>query len=398
MTELDLIVCAIKNIQSSTELSGNRFTALTESLHVAALTCDACGRITSSNQHSLRVLHTTAAEVKNLYVTDLLGGEELNLAQRLKFRIHIPDMQLIDAVLLDARGQSHRVAMVLHRLDKTRSRAAGALIILVPDSKRCALRKALNQSGAAADYVSYFLSQAQEAERKRIASDLHDGLGQVLTMLKFRVEESLIRLASDQIEEVNGILKEVVIQLRGAVGDVRRISTELRPSMLDDLGLVPTVVWLCRQFEATHAGIKVTLDEKINEESIPIPVKIPIFRLIQEALNNIAKHAHATNVFIYLRVHHNGFLVEIVDNGVGFDSERLTNGASCLLGVGINSMRDRVEGSHGTFRIRSYAGTGTAISAVWGPGCEDVQWQDLKIAEDESDFSEVENLEFALAG
>ena len=386
MTELDLIVCAIKNIQAHAELAGGRFAALTDSLNVAALVCDAEGKITSVNRQGLKMLHRDGAEVLNLQVADILVHMGMDLVDRMRVQPGALGRRPLDGFFIDTGGTRHRVSMLVHPLDVTDSGAGHAMIVLVPENKRVALYQALTQSGSDYDYLSNFLLLAQESERKRIASDLHDGLGQVLTMLKFRVEDALIRLDADKADESRAILKEVVGQLRAAVGEVRRISAELRPSMLDDLGLLPTLQWLCRQFEAAHTCISVTLDERIKEENIPITVKTPMFRLIQEAMNNVAKHSHATSVYIYLQARDDGLLVGVVDNGIGFDSERLTSGAACLLGVGINSMRERVEASQGVFRIRSHAGSGTAISAVWGSCRDDFQWADVGLLENYGQF------------
>ena len=386
MTELDLVVCAIKNIQAHSEISGGRFAALTDLLKVATLICDQGGNITSVNQHGLKMLSAKGADVLNLQLADVLLHAGMELIDRMRVQPGSLGARPIDDVLMDTRGARQRVSMLVHPLDLADSGAVHAMIILVPEKKRAALYQAFARSGSSHDYLSNFLLLTQEAERKRIAADLHDGLGQVLTMLKFRVEDALIRLEADKVDETKGILKEVVVQLRGTVGEVRRISTELRPSMLDDLGLLPTMQWFCRQFEAAHTGISVILDDKIQEDDIPVPVKVPMFRLIQEAMNNVAKHAYATNVFIYLRIHHGGLLVGIVDNGVGFDADRLILGASCLLGVGINSMRERVEASQGIFRIRSHAGSGTAVSAVWGTSHEEFEWSGTSLLENEEQF------------
>lgn len=386
MTELDLIVCAVKNIQTHAELVCGRFATLTDSLSVAALICDKKGKISVVNRQGLGMMHASEGDSPNLKLSDILVYMGLNLVDRMRVQPRTLDRRPIDGFLIDIGGARHRISMLVHPIDVTDSGAEHAVIILAPEHKRAALYQALTRSGSAHDYLSNFLLLAQESERKRIASDLHDGLGQVLTMLKFRVEDALIRLEADKVDESKDILKEVVGQLRGAVGEVRRISTELRPRMLDDLGLLPTLQWLCRQFEAAHTGISVTLEEKIAEEKIPIPMKTPMFRMIQEAMNNVAKHARATNVFIYLKDYHDGVVVGVVDNGIGFDAERLTSGTACLLGVGINSMRERVEASRGVFRIRSHAGSGTAISAAWGSCHDDFQLTGVDFPESGAQF------------
>jgi two-component system NarL family sensor kinase len=212
------------------------------------------------------------------------------------------------------------------------------------------------------------LQQAIEGERKRIANDLHDGLGQSLTTVKLRVENALIKLGKGEKQESAMMLTDVVRQLQNAIGEVRRIATELRPSMLDDLGLMPTLRWLARQFNEAHEGISLHLDISVAEADIPQEIKTIVYRLVQEALTNVSKHSNAGSVFIYLRNPSGGFKVGIVDNGVGFDSTRVMSAQYCFTGNGINSMRERVEVSGGQFKIRSLENSGTAVTAVWGGG------------------------------
>jgi len=205
-----------------------------------------------------------------------------------------------------------------------------------------------------------------EEERKRIAGDLHDGLGQSLSLIKMRVENARVALNAQEIDNTKEILADVALQLRSAIGEVRRIATELRPAMLDDLGLIPTLEWLARQFQAAHTGIAFHMELDITEGSVPTPIKTVVFRLIQEALSNVAKHASASSVYFYVRSEENVMKVGIVDNGAGFEPGQLLSGKFCLLGTGVNSMRERVEVSGGKFKIRSHIGAGTAVTASWG--------------------------------
>jgi two-component system, NarL family, sensor kinase len=369
MTELDLIINAIKNIKTYGEVGIGRFAKLSELLKIAILICDRKGQIVFANQSGLNMLQANAFEVLNLQLTDVLQHSGPGLIDRMKSWSNSLGVLPFDDFLTDAQGIKQRVSLLVHPLDLVDSGAMYVLMVVVPETQRTALYKAFSGAGATQDYLVNFLLLAQDAERKRIASDLHDGLGQVLTMMKFRVENALMQLDVDKAATIT-ILKEVIGQLRGAVGEVRRISTELRPAMLDDLGLLHTLQWFCKQFEAAHTGIHVTFDNKLAEEDIPIQIKIPMFRLIQEAMNNVVKHADASKVSISLRIDHGGLLVAVTDNGVGFDSDRAGVGATCLLGIGLNSMRERIEAAHGVFHIRSHAGSGTAISAVWRLGKE----------------------------
>jgi two-component system, NarL family, sensor kinase len=374
MTELDLVVSAMKNIQNHSELWGGRFLALTHSLEVAVLFVDGAGRITVANDTVLRLLGGSGGDVVGRTTSDFLGQLGDTLTKCLSDGSCSLQSEPLDGYLTDLSRHHHKVSVLVHPVNTDGTAPERAMLLVVSDHKRHALVQALSRAGSSYDYLANFLLMARDDERKRIASDLHDGLGQVLTMLKFRVEDALIRLGTNRVDESQAILHEVVQELRGAVGEVRRISTELRPSMLDDLGLLPTLQWFARQFEAAHAGVKVTLDIRLDEESIPVTIKTSVFRLIQEAMNNVAKHAQATSVFIYLRVYRGAFMVGVVDNGIGFEAGRVLAGQACLLGVGLNSMRERVEASGGTFKIKSHAGSGTSVSAIWGEPEEDFAW------------------------
>lgn len=374
MTELDLVVSAMKNIQNHAELQGERFLALTNSLEVAVLFVDGQGRITVANEPALKFLGGGAGDIAGRTAADVLGRLGDTLTEGLANVSGSLQIEPLDGYLTDFSHQHHKVAVLVHPVHADGASPEGAMLLVVPDHKRHALVHALSQVGSTSDHVASLLLMARDDERKRIASDLHDGLGQVLTMLKFRVEDALIRIGAGRVDESQGILHDVVNELRGAVGEVRRISTELRPSMLDDLGLLPTLKWFARQFEAAHAGVKVTLDLRLDEESVPVTIRTSVFRLIQEAMNNVAKHAQATNVFIYMRVDRGAYMVGVVDNGIGFEASRVLAGQACLLGVGLNSMRERVEASGGKFKIKSHVDSGTSVSAIWGEPDEDFTW------------------------
>jgi two-component system, NarL family, sensor kinase len=366
MTEIDLIVSAIQNSQTHSDFLGDRFIALTDSLDVATLFCDIDGRISFINLSGLKMLKTSASEFGQVQIADIFGSWSEEFLHDLKAKPFELISKPFDCKLFDLSGRITSISVLAHPLDISSNGAAHAMLILIPENKRQALHQALTGSGSSLDYLSNFLLLAQEAERKRIAADLHDGLGQVLTMIKLRVENSLMQLKSGKTEESSNILRDVVIELRNAVGEVRRISTQLRPSMLDDLGLIPTLQWFADQFDAAHAGIRVYLDIKAEEESIPVSIKTSVFRLIQEATNNIAKHSKASRTLIRLRSDQKGILVEIIDNGVGFEADLLLSRGACLLGIGINSMKERVMASKGTFVLKSYVGRGTMVSAAWG--------------------------------
>ena len=166
---------------------------------------------------------------------------------------------------------------------------------------------------ASEQQVRFFAAQylaAQEQERKRIAGELHDSLASTLVAAKYRLEK-MAREMETGIDP-GGTLEEVINILGGLNKEVRRIMVDLRPAVLDDLGLLPALNWLCREFEKTYEPIRVEKQTALAESDLEEALKTPIFRLTQEALNNVAKHSGASLVIIHLgkaepdRLNHQG--------------------------------------------------------------------------------------------
>jgi signal transduction histidine kinase len=194
--------------------------------------------------------------------------------------------------------------------------------------------------------------QAQELERTRLARELHDETGQALTsiLLGLKPLEDLVDAAArPAVAEVRAL---VVSTLQ----DVRRLAVELRPSALDDLGLVPALRRLAQTVAET--GLQVDLEAHIGDERLPEPVETALYRIVQEAVTNVAKHAGAEHLSITL-MRKNGSVVAIVeDDGKGFDPERARSD-----GLGLVGMRERLALVGGTLRIEAAAGAGTTIAA-----------------------------------
>jgi PAS domain S-box-containing protein len=171
--------------------------------------------------------------------------------------------------------------------------------------------------------LSSRLLRAQEEERKRIALELHDGIGQSLSAIKFTVENAIRKMGREQSKEVTKSLEVVIPTVQGAVEEVRRISKNLRPSILDDLGIFTTISWFVREFEAIYPGIRIEKQIGILENDVPDSLKIVIYRILQEAFTNIAKHSQANLVRLSLGGIESHVELTIHDNGVGFDVEQV---------------------------------------------------------------------------
>jgi PAS domain S-box-containing protein len=213
--------------------------------------------------------------------------------------------------------------------------------------------------------LSSKLMSVQEDERKRVALEVHDVLGSSLIAIKFKAEEAVYHLSKDGTSHMSKLLEALTTLVHDAIKEVRRIQDDLRPPHLDDLGIVATLAWFCRRFETIYSGIEVGQKVTIREEEVPDHLKVAIFRITQEAMNNIAKHAKAESVYLGLRKVNNTIELSIKDNGEGFDPESLPSGALLKKGLGLSSMNERAKFSGGSFSIDSVKGKGTIIRAVW---------------------------------
>ena len=224
----------------------------------------------------------------------------------------------------------------------------------------------LKRSERALRVLSARLLTAQEQERKRIAAELHDGLGQSLSAIKFNLESSLGSLPPDAAGRGSEIIKKTITRVRDAVDEIRRISMDLRPLILDDLGILATIDWFSREFQRIYPHVKIAKRVTVAEEHVPGVLKIVIYRVMQEALNNVAKHAGASRVSLELM--HNGTDLEfrIIDNGCGFDPRTCTGANEGRnKGIGLQSMRERAELTGGVLEIESSVGEGTRIEVLW---------------------------------
>ncbi|NTV44014.1 MAG: PAS domain S-box protein, partial [Syntrophobacteraceae bacterium] len=224
---------------------------------------------------------------------------------------------------------------------------------------------ALRDSEKQLRHMSSQLLSAQEKERKRIASELHDSVGQQLTAIKFGLENSLQLVRKKREDAVVERLETLLPIVRDTLREVRRISKDLRPSLLDDLGILATIDWFCREFQAVYTGIEVQKEIGIHEEEIVVPLKIIIFRIVQEAFNNVAKHSGAQTVRLSLRSVGREILLKIQDDGRGIDGGKEAGGKHPRAGLGLASMKERTELSGGAFSVDSAFGGGTCICATW---------------------------------
>jgi PAS domain S-box-containing protein len=225
--------------------------------------------------------------------------------------------------------------------------------------------EALRESEKELRFLSSELLEAQEKERARLARELHDGIGQALSTIKVRVE-TLLRLAKSDLSRIEEEdLASLVSMIRQTVEEVRNTSMDLRPSTLDSLGIVPTIDWFSREFQTTYPYMQIEKEIDLRETEVPDPLKIVIYRIVQEACNNAAKHSGAKIMQISLAKVTGEIRLVVKDNGRGFDVEDVLSADAAKRGFGLTSMKERTELSGGAFFIESGIAKGTTVQATW---------------------------------
>jgi signal transduction histidine kinase len=198
------------------------------------------------------------------------------------------------------------------------------------------------------------LVATREEERRRLRRDLHDGLGAQLAGLNVQAG-TIRRLIPSDPDAADELVVELREELRGAISDIRRLVYDLRPPALDDLGLVEALRQLAERYDSKDAPLRVVVEVPEDLPNLPAAVEVAVYRITQEALTNVARHARATTCVVRLAVN-DDVALEIVDDGVGIPSGRSA-------GVGLSSMHERAEELGGSCTVEISPGGGTRVLA-----------------------------------
>ena len=225
------------------------------------------------------------------------------------------------------------------------------------------IENALRESQQALRALTLKIVDTQENERRQISKELHDSIGASLAAIKYAIEGRLVHMGASPPEDIFP-LEKVVAHLSETIKEVRRISASLRPSMLDDLGLLSTIDWYCRNSGEMYVGIRIDTHIEAAEADIPGPAKIIIYRVLQEAVNNALKHSGAESVQVHLLSRFKEIRLCIADDGCGFRLQDAANNSDALTGFGLAGMRDRAAMAGGHLTIDSCPGAGTTVCLV----------------------------------
>ena len=207
-------------------------------------------------------------------------------------------------------------------------------------------------------HLSGRLVRAQEDERRSIARELHDEIGQALTAVD--VELSVAERAITPDGRAVSAIKEARVVTQRALAGVRDLSQLLRPSMLDDFGLPDTLKWYLRKF-SDRTGVRTELIAERLTDRLPIDIEVCVYRAIQEAVTNVSRHARATSCHVFVQRLASSIIVTVEDDGVGLQTVENGNGAK-RDGLGLVGIRERVSDLGGAFRIDGQSGKGTRLT------------------------------------
>ena len=209
--------------------------------------------------------------------------------------------------------------------------------------------------------LSIQLINAQEAERARLSRELHDELGQALTAVSLDLAEVTNELPPEVACRLGEKLVEARMLTNQALDQVRRLALDLRPGILDDLGLMATLRWFLNRWTKTY-GVEVELKAPDPDERLSPDIETALYRIIQEATTNVAKHARASRVRVHLERRRSTISACIEDDGCGFEADGISVRETPGFGVGLLGMRERVALLQGRFDLWSQPGHGTRLS------------------------------------
>jgi PAS domain S-box-containing protein len=290
------------------------------------------------------IIYEEDSKAVNKTAGDLMKGmvdRNINLNRNRTKDGNVIYCEWYNSVLRDERGNVITILSLVHNV-----------------TKRIKAEETLKQSYEEIRRLTEHLQNIREEERTHIARDIHDELGGQLTVMKMDASW----LSKKLVDEKDGVKQRIgnLMDIMGTmVKSVRRISSELRPSSLDNLGLTATIEWHLEEFEK-RSGIKALFNKQKEELDIPDSLKNGLFRIFQESLTNVARHSWAKHVKVELLQKDGQVTLSIVDDGKGFDQEK----AAKMKTLGILGMKERTAMMGGSYGIKTKPGLGTTVTVI----------------------------------
>jgi PAS domain S-box-containing protein len=334
--------------------SEREYRELFENAHDAILVQDLDGRIVIANEAGFKLGGYAEQELLGKHVRDFLTPEGLKMAREVGQR-------LLQGEVIDEAYDQQFV-----RRDRTLAHVKLTTSLITSNGQPRAFQhiaRDITEEKRLEENMRFYLEQvtrAQEEERKRIARELHDDTAQELVALSRQVETFALvsgRLSKHQLE----VLEEIEGQIDKILEGVRRFSQDLRPSVLDDLGLLPALQWLAADVEA-HFGIDVGMAVVGSERRFSPEVELLLFRVAQEAMRNVWRHAEASRAWLTVEFDESKTTLTISDNGKGFEVPKRAGDLAEVGKLGLAGMEERARLIGGTLRLQSKPGEGSIVT------------------------------------
>lgn len=316
-----------------------------------------------SDQLAKRSLAESATDASNPAFVRVLPAEiasrvwEFQYSAKKNVIISDTDRMLPPLILAGGLLSSLLLFGMFYSLASSHSRAVEIANEITKDLRES--EKELRASTEQLQALSRRLVDVQESERRQFSRELHDRVGQNLTALSISVDILKTQLSGNGSEAVRTRLNDAATLLESTAGSIENVMSELRPPMLDDYGLLPALQWYANEFSG-RTGIQVNVEGDERMDRLPQESEIALFRITQEALNNIAKHAHATRVDIALEHSGTQIVMSVADDGVGLDAAPAPMSRR-RPGLGMVTMRERTQAVGGRFEIGAASGRGTRV-------------------------------------
>jgi PAS domain S-box-containing protein len=348
-------------LRAAIEESDDQLRHVMQSVQNAIVVFDAERRVITFNQGAEQLFGIPATAAVDRRIDELLAAR-LDIPQYQTLRRHIEEsaraaspQPRIELIELLRDGEPRPVELSLWSTIVRGKMLLTAVFRSLADQRRA--ERELLESNRQLHKLSAALENAREEERTRISREMHDELGQLLTGIRMEISW-LDRHLGGEPEALSGKIDAIKGLIDQTIAATRRISSELRPLILDHLGFAAAAAWYVDQF-TNHTGLQVTLDLPEDEPPQGSPVATALFRLLQESLTNIVRHAKASQASVRLFRDDGYWRLAIEDDGQGFDPV----GKWRRAGIGLLGMRERVEMLRGNLSIVSAPGQGTLIEA-----------------------------------
>jgi len=345
-----------KRAEEEIRASEERYRHLFENLNDAALLADAeTGQILETNQRGEVLLGMSRNEIIGMHQSALHPPDRTEEYKQ-RFAAHVAKGHAADYEGEVVRKDGTIIPASIRASPLTIGGRRLVLGLFHDITERKQAEEELKQSHEQLRNLSVHIESARETERTSIAREVHDELGQALTALKMDLSWLNKRLPKEQ-EALIKKTGEMSRLIGSTIQTVKRISTKLRPGVLDDLGLVAAIEWQVQEFQE-RTRIKCELTAEGEENNLGRDLATGVFRILQEALTNVARHANATRVEVSLKERAGQLVLEVRDNGKGITEKQITHPKS----FGLIGMRERARSWNGSVKIHGISGKGTIIT------------------------------------